>query len=644
MTRGIIKILGSDATSFAACFYNERKVTQGKAEPPMMMNFGNLEKYNIHSPVVLSRYFQKIADQNPNVVHPQLHLMGTLPGNPSETEKQQFIEQLKHVLQLLGYGNQPVLLYPHTDTGHWHVHAVSVRVDQQTGKWINNWQEGRRARQELDKLRGVTTKNEIEKFLSFKFETKEQFLSLLRANGYRKSFYDEELDVVNVIRTGDLIHIFSMDEIQKRIDATGKNKEKEKNRIKELRGILRDRRQRSMNYLVDNPDVKITKDGKRHTVSEKLRDVRGAAFEGHEGLDVKGIRKAQFKQFLEELKNQMGIAIVFNQWKDGSTKGYTLIDYKNKTIFKGSDILALDELLNPNWKKGQQKDQVLTADEAYATTRQMVDSPSQDGDKHKEELPTISRDKLAWDEVEDYMLDYYEDNNIKYNFRPEFEFSVKGMDEKKARELAFAKFDEAIMASENGREDAADIAWEALAYVQVMERLHQDPELLTRHVKQQTAQEQLQQQSEGKQRSVGMVERKQAISDAVASMNKYGNRRDRIFTENEIHNIGKGIVARCLENGWNSFNMLNLENSLKMFRDEMNLMPFTKETVVIDANRDILGTYVAGLLAALQSSGVGVGSSNNDLPKDKDDQWNLWKAMFDMRPPHRSTGGQGRKR
>ena len=87
MNRGIIKILGKDATSFAACFYNEKKVAQGKAEQPVMINFGDLQKFNIHSPVVLSRYLQKIADQNPNVVHPQLHLMGTLPGNPSEEEK-----------------------------------------------------------------------------------------------------------------------------------------------------------------------------------------------------------------------------------------------------------------------------------------------------------------------------------------------------------------------------------------------------------------------------------------------------------------------------------------------------------------------------------------------------------------------------
>ena len=120
-------------------------------------------------------------------------------------------------------------------------------------------------------------------------------------------------------------------------------------------------------------------------------------------------------------------------------------------------------------------------------------------------------------------------------------------------------------------------------------------------------------------------------------MNEYGNRRDRIFTENEMLEISKGIVARSIENGWNSFNMVNLEKSLKEFHDEMNLMPFSKDLVEVDTRRDILGVYVAGLLASLQQSGGG-GISNNNLPKNKDDQWNLWKALFGMRPPRRSTG------
>ena len=59
MERCVVKILGAKATNFAACFYNEKKVAEGTAECISMRNFGELGDYNLHSPVVLSRYFQK---------------------------------------------------------------------------------------------------------------------------------------------------------------------------------------------------------------------------------------------------------------------------------------------------------------------------------------------------------------------------------------------------------------------------------------------------------------------------------------------------------------------------------------------------------------------------------------------------------
>ncbi len=386
MERGIVKILGNDATTFAACFYNEKKVAKGEAKLLEMRNFGDLQKYGIHTPVVTSRYLRKIADQNQDVKHPQKHIMFSLPGKPTEEEKQQLVDHAVKVLEMLGYKNQPILVYSHNDTGYWHLHCVTVTVNQTTGEWIDNYKEGRKARHYLDELRGVNAPKTIENYLDYKFSSKEQFLSLLRTNGYPKSFFDDELEVVNVVRNGDVQHIFTFQEVSEAIERNKKYVEESKNRIKQLHSMILDRRQRSMKYLLEDPDVKITKDGKRHTVTERLRDVRGAAFEGGKafekeyedltGQEVKGIRKAQFKQFLEELKNQLGISIVFNQWKDGSTRGYTLIDHQTKSVFKGSDILQLDKLLNPDWKRGMEKDLVLSADEASDATHRLANSPT----------------------------------------------------------------------------------------------------------------------------------------------------------------------------------------------------------------------------------------------------------------------------
>jgi ribosome recycling factor len=511
-----------------------------------------------------------------------------------------------------------------------------------------------------------------------------------------------------------------------------------------------------MNYLVDNPDVKITKDGKRHTVTEKLRDVRGAAFEGDKGLDIKGIRKAQFKQFLEELKEKMGIGIVFNQWKDGTTKGYTLIDYKRKTIFKGSDILALDELLNPNWKKGLQKDQVLTADEAYESTQKLIDSPtlasdiyeeltalnleiyepdenemtdiavnfSNEEQEHRQEAVRIfkqmisehkepvddfqddyrsiceegqkaynhaataewlkrlkeerdereqakttdmaddepsKREKLAWNEVGDYILDYFDSNDIEYNYKPTFEIKINGMDEKKARQLAFEKFEEAIYAHDNGSKNAADIAWEALAYAQVMERLHEDPELINRYVDQQAVDETQPVQAptyqeEEREREtannhipkhedlagIGERERAQAIDEARETIVSYKNRSWDGLTDDDILSISMGIVARAIERGRNTLDNRAWSRTVTDFKEEVDWSPLYQRKVFNTINDNIVIKYFNGLMAALQQTGL-AGGPNNDLPRDKDDQWNLWKSLFGMRPPRQSKG-QGVKR
>lgn len=420
MERGIVKILGNDATTFAACFYNEKKVTKGEAKLLEMRNFGDLQKYGIHTPVVTSRYLRKIADQNQDVKHPQKHIMFSLPGKPTEEEKQQLVEHAIKVLERLGYKNQPSLIYSHNDTGHWHLHCVTVTVNQTTGEWINNYKEGRKARHYLDELRGINAPKTIENYLDYRFQTKEQFLSLLRANGYPKSFFDDELEVVNVVRNGDVQHIFTFQEVSEAIERNKKFMEESKDRIKQLHGMILDRRQRSLKYLVEDPDVKITKDGKRHTVTERLRDVRGAAFEGDKGFEkeyknltrqeVKGIRKAQFKQFLEELKEQLGISIIFNQWKDGSTRGYTLIDHHTKSVFKGSDILQLDKLLNPDWKKGTEKDLVLSADEANEATHKLVNSPILAEDIY-DALANMGIEvaRLSESEIEDIAIEYQEE-------------------------------------------------------------------------------------------------------------------------------------------------------------------------------------------------------------------------------------------
>ena len=111
----VVKILGSSATSFAAVTYNENKVAEGVAKCVVMENFGSLQQYNFHAPETVTKFLQKIADKNDRVEHPQLHLVISYPGKATEDEKKELIQNARDLLKMMGYGNQPWLLWAHQD-------------------------------------------------------------------------------------------------------------------------------------------------------------------------------------------------------------------------------------------------------------------------------------------------------------------------------------------------------------------------------------------------------------------------------------------------------------------------------------------------------------------------------------------------
>lgn len=655
MDRANVKILGNDATTFAACFYNEKKVAEGKAIFLGMKNFGELEKYNIHSPVVVSRYLKKIADRNPQVVHPQKHMMFSLPGKPAEEDKQRLLEYGIKVLEEMGYRGQPMIFWGHIDAGHYHIHSATVTVDKTTGMWIDNYCEGIKARRILDKLLGYNKKDKLDNLLKYKFESREQFLNLLRAVGYRQSYYNSELGVVHVRRAQEVLTNFTDEEINSQIDATGKNKDNEKERIKQLKGIILDHRRRSMDYLIDDPEVVKTKKGKKHTATGSKKGTRGAAFDGQNALgdDIKGIRKAQFKQFLEELKEKFGLFVVFSKW-DGEVKGYTIVDNNKKIVFKGSDIMPLEQLLNPDWRKGQEKGTVLSSDEAANTVDVIQNEKVPEDDLAYLDDEQFDRSTLQPNELPQYIIEECDRNYIsnKGIYAPNLDDIEMTAEE--ARKEAFFLLDAAIYENDNGNwikaEKNADaaVAYANLAVDIYMGRrkkqqskqaIPQKPSV--ERPDKQTVQNVLKPKHEDLA-AIGKQERVQAIDEARETIVSYKNRFWYGLTDDDILSISMGIVARAIERGRNTLDNRAWSATLTDFKEEVDWPPLYQRKVFNTINDNIVIKYFNGLMAALQQTGL-AGGPNNDLPRDKDDQWNLWKSLFGMRPPRQSKG-QGVKR
>jgi len=643
MDRANVKILGNDATTFAACFYNEKKVAEGKAVFLRMKNFEELEKYNIHSPVVLSRYFRKIADRNSQVVHPQKHIMFSLPGKPTEEDKQRLLELGIKVLEDMGYAGQPMVFWGHLDSGHYHIHSATVTVNKTTGEWINNYCEGIKARRILDKLLGYNKKDKLENLLQYKFESREQFLNLLRAVGYRQSYYNSELGVVHVRRAQEVLTNFTDEEINNQIEATGKNKDNEKDRIKQLKGIILDHRRRSMDYLVDDPEVVKTKKGKKHTATDSKKGVKGAAFDGQNALgeDIKGIRKAQFKQFLEELKEKFGLSVVFSKW-DGEVKGYTIVDNNKKIVFKGSDIMPLEQLLNPEWRKGQEKGTVISSNEA-AHTVDVIESEKIPDDEmaYLDEEP-FDRSTIRDYELAEYIIEECDRNYVSTNgiYSPNLDDLEMTVEE--AREKALYLLDKAIYENDNGdRKEAEKTADAAVAYANYVamgkkkkQIIKPTPMVTQKPVSTRPAHHHTPVQTEPTihEKCLDDIENARNIFE---NMFKEPFSRKEILEENII-GIAKGIVARGYEEKMDILHLPTLELMSRHLINEIEGYTPYKNNVYSEVRDNVVKGYLGMILSAMQSTGVGSGG-NNDLPMDSDDKYRWWQNMFNMFLPRRSS-------
>ena len=341
--------MGATATSFAAVDYNENKVAEGVAECVAMRNFGPLEQYNFHAADTMKKYLQKIADRNDRVQHPQLHIMVSYPGIPTEEEKAVLLQNFMDTLDRMGYNGQPQAIWAHSDTDHFHFHAATVRVDQKTGKWIDNSWEGVKARKILDQLRGIEHDKQLDKMLNYDYTSREQFQHVLRANGYH-FHVDEENNSLEIYRACSNVGTVSLAEIEAKakenLEKNKADKTKQLERLKQVRAIISKYRDKSLSAIVDVPELTKTKKGRDHTKAATKASVKLAKFQGSSGLDLTDLKRAQFKQFLVDLKRTAGLEILFHKGEDGKVRGYSVIDNSKGVVYNGSSIMKLSALLN----------------------------------------------------------------------------------------------------------------------------------------------------------------------------------------------------------------------------------------------------------------------------------------------------------
>lgn len=135
--------------------YNENKVSSGKAicigEKNYPMDIENL------SATFKLNFLQKQLELNDNVKRNSVHI--SLNFDPSENyPKEKLMGIANTYMEKIGFGEQPYLVYQHFDSGHPHIHIISIKV-KADGKRIDMQNIGRNqsevARKEIEKSFGL---------------------------------------------------------------------------------------------------------------------------------------------------------------------------------------------------------------------------------------------------------------------------------------------------------------------------------------------------------------------------------------------------------------------------------------------------------------------------------------------------------
>ena len=317
----IVKILGSASSNFHGVQYNDKKVEKGTGELMLMKNFPSFINENSSQEEV--RNYLKSISKNEKVKKPQFHAV--ISTKFQQHNKEELAKVAEDFMQEMGYGNQPFIVVFHNDTENNHVHIVSTRVDKSTGKKLNDSYEKLKAQKSLieikERIYGKNNEDIINKLLSYNISSLKQLEILMEKNGFKLVNNKNDENALDILKNGVR---------EKTINGNQLNfsNPKNDNRAKQIKAIL--------NKYKEVYSNKVFKVEDRRYLEKMLPE---------EKQKENWKPKIEFESELQKkLREVFGIDVVFHHKDEHHPFGYTLIDHKTETIYKGSEILKMNDL------------------------------------------------------------------------------------------------------------------------------------------------------------------------------------------------------------------------------------------------------------------------------------------------------------
>jgi hypothetical protein len=317
----IVKLMKPASSNFPGIQYNDKKIDKGKGELMLMKNFPSF--INESSSKEEAKSYLASISKSEKVKKPQFH--AALSTKFREHSKEELTKIAEHFMDEMGYGNQPFIVVFHNDTENNHVHIVSTRVDKHTGKKINDSYEKLKSQRALakvmEKIHGINNVENINKLLSYRISSLKQLELLLERNGFRLAQNKENETRLDILKNGVREKTISGNQI------VFDNKKNE-NRTKQIKAILSKYKDLCSNKVF------------------KVQDFRKQeAMLPEEKQNEETEPKIEFESELQKkLKESFGIDILFHHKVGQKPFGYSLIDNRTGTVYKGSEIMNMNDL------------------------------------------------------------------------------------------------------------------------------------------------------------------------------------------------------------------------------------------------------------------------------------------------------------
>ena len=280
--------------------------------------------------------FEMFLPQDIRTEKPIIHI--SLNPHPDDKLSDAQLSQIaQEYMDMLGYGNQPYIVYKHEDIERHHIHIVSLRVDEQ-GRKLNDKFEYRRSKE-------ITRKLEEKYGLRPAERSKSEDISQLSKVDYQAG--DIKKQVSNTVKSVMSSYRFqSFGEFKTLLSLYNIHAE-------EVKGEIRRRSYHGIVYSATddkgekkgNP-IKSSLIGKSVGVITLERNIRQTGELWKTGtlrLSIKDSiqevlnQSTSIDQFRDDLKKK-GVDVVIRQNDDGRIYGVTFIDHNNRIVFNGSRL------------------------------------------------------------------------------------------------------------------------------------------------------------------------------------------------------------------------------------------------------------------------------------------------------------------